>query len=327
MVENLAGQSPQIESIRHRPSRIANKLLRCKHWKEVAGFYEEELGDISPKTLFQRDYRELSADEKDKLKHAVRDKFAQLIKDSIISPEAFTQSCTRISPISHWISLEEEFQRMQEPFFELTLSRYLPKNTLETDSPPAVLSLACGVDAEARAIHRHFSSESEKSGVHIGIDRNNSNIESARRLYRENPGYVFIEGDLDSKDVRNQVEEIRSEFDIVMMRHFPVLPEEDLWERTLKDYARFLRPGGFLVMTLYYPEEFETVSRVGIPSDYNVEVAERNKARSFNKRLFNQVIMQSVFGALADELRQERYADVVENVFRQDQFVVLATKK
>ncbi len=331
MVEILAGHGRQSESIRQRPNRIANRFLRCNYWTDVAAFYAEELGDISPNSLFQRKFSELSAVEKSQLRQEVRDRFAQLVTNGIISPEALTRSCTRIPPVSHWVSPEEESQRMEEPFFALTLKRYIPKDSVMADGAPVVLSLACGVDAEARAIHRHFAPEGEKNSVHVGIDRNNSNIESARRLYKENPGYTFIEGDLDSEEVRRQLEDVHPEFDVIMMRHFPVLPEGELWRRTLKKYARFLKSEGLLVMTLYYPEEFEIVSQNGLPDEYTVEVAERNRARSFNKRLFNQVMIHEAFGALAsalsDQPQQEQYADVVENVFQQDQFIILAKKK
>lgn len=337
MVESLTGRGPAQETIRNRPRRIANKFARCAYLADVAIFYADELG-VPPSTFWRESLEKLTPEVRTSLVRTTTKRFAQLIRDGVIYPEALTRSCTKVPPIGKYnhrtdepVSVQEEFQLMEEPFFSITLNRYIPRSSFKFEDLPAVLSLACGEDTEARAIHGYFNPDSATSGVHVGIDRNGSSIEDARWLYRNNPNCHFIAGDLDSEQVRRQTEAVHPNFDMVVMRHFPVLPEGELWQRTLDGYAKFLRPGGLLMMTLYYPQEFEIVQEQGFPESYQVEVSERNKARSFNKRLFNQAMMHGAFGAMgvafSDEPPQEQFTDVVENVFRQDQFIVLATKK
>lgn len=330
MVEAIENRGCMPESIRQRPMRIANRLLQCDYWPSVALFYADELKDVSPATLFDKKFSELTPEEKAKLRLAARDKFSQLIRAGDIDPEAFKHSCSMVPPVSSRMSMQEEFHEIEKPFFPIVLNRYIPQTTFRAEGTPSVLSLACGQDREADAIHDYFSSE-PIDGIHVGIDMNDDSIRDAQVLYRDKPNYRFIVGNLDSEEVKSQIEQVQPKFDIVVMRHFPVLPGGDLWQRTLKDYARFLRQGGLLMMTLYYPEEFETLIDRGFSDCYQVEVSERNKARAFNKRLLNKVRNEMLLGAMtmvfSSNSTKPQFDDVLDNVYRQDQFVLLAAKK
>lgn len=336
MVENPAGRDPSQESIRRRPRRIANRFARSPYYSDIGLFYSDELG-VDPSTFSLQRLKKLSPEQRLQLVQTTARKFADLIREGRISPDAFIRSCSKLPPIGKFdrktdepISGLQEFQRMEEPFFVPTLDQYVPKDYF-SGAVPSVLSLACGLDTEAAAIHRHFSPDEDKAGVHVGIDLDDKNIKDAKKLYKGNPDYAFLHGDLDSGLVREELGQIQPEFDMVVMRHFPVLPAGDLWQRTLTNYRSFIRQGGLVLMTLYYPEEFDIVRNAGFGEGYNIEVAERNRARTFNKRQFNRAMIYSTFetmaAAFSDMEPTNQFADVVDNTFRQDQFVVIATKK
>lgn len=337
MVESLAGRDPSQESIRRRPRRIANRFARCPYQADVAIFYSDELG-VSPSTFWPASLKKLTPEARTQLLKSTTERFAELIREGTIDPEAFIRSCSKLPPIGKFdrktdepISGLQELQRMEEPFFVPTLDQYVPKDYF-SGAVPSVLSLACGLDTEAAAIHRHFSPDGDQAGVHVGIDIDDKNIKDAKKLCGKNPAYTFLQGDLDSGLIREELGQIQPEFDMVIARHFPVLPAGDLWQRTLMNYRAFISKGGLVLMTLYYPEEFEIVKNAGFPEGYNIEVAERNRARTFNKRLFNRTMVYEAFSTMAAafsdiELPQPQFEDSVENIFRQDQFVVLATKR
>lgn len=209
------------------------------------------------------------------------------------------------------------------------LRKYLPQTDFQTTEPLSVLSLACGDDHEASTIEHYFNPASNQA-YHVGIDRDQESILTARGLYLKHPNYHFIRGDLAKRSTLKQLEKFATQYDLLIMRHAPIMPEGDLWQRVLLNYSQYLRPGGLLLITTYYKEELETLQREGLPSCYQIMVSERNRARVFNRRLHRMatremmgILMASVLSGKEPDLK---FKDSLGNIMRRDQYLVLATK-
>lgn len=312
MIERLSGREiGKRQETKYRPVRVANKFASCPFSAHVVTFYQDELG----------------ADSKELTLESSWERFIELMKSGQIYPEALYLSCTSGPFVGNRIAEPERFQKLEEPYFDLILKKYVPQAGFKPQGPVSVLSLACGVEAEAGAINKFFSGSEDENvrAIHVGIDSNKAAIEDARFLYKGKPGFTFINGDLRDIQTKKQLENIATEFDMIIMRHAPIAPAGDLWMQAVSDYSKYLKKDGLLMMTFYHGFEFEEVRKVGLPDCYKIQICERNKARAFNRAIYGRVMMMLVFSSLGGE--ESLNAEPVENVMNMDQYIIMAIKK
>jgi SAM-dependent methyltransferase len=318
---------------RTRPVRVVNELYRQGAHVNVAKFYTDELCEVGFDTdrVDRETFDKLTPEERKQTASDLYEGLKKLARSGNIVTEAMFLSSRMWPRQQRSETARNYFARLDKPHFDLLLREYFSPYLHQEQQFSSVLSLGCGLDLEAQTIRQYLAPVGVQP-IHLGIDFDSAKIQDASKLNPSEANYHYIEGDANSQDTRDKLLSLVGvdyQFDLMVARHFPVWKHGDLWKRTLEGYAPYLKIGGLLLMTLYYDPEFEEVTSQGIPTVYQVATCERNKTRSFNRR----VDIETIFGGFAgvlDSSNQSPYDNDpyqlwLNNMCR-DKFVILAQK-
>jgi SAM-dependent methyltransferase len=119
------------------------------------------------------------------------------------------------------------------------------------DLPPRLLNVGCGVFPSARLVRDVLP-----AWALYGLDLDGTAL---RRARRDTPSLRLVQAD--AKDLPGL---LRARFGLVVVRH-PDVHRRPAWCRIVPRLPALLAPGGLLLITLYAPEEVDTVRALNLP--------------------------------------------------------------
>jgi trans-aconitate methyltransferase len=117
--------------------------------------------------------------------------------------------------------------------------------------PPRLVNVGCGMYPSARLVQ-----DALPAWALYGLDLNG---DALRRARRDAPSLRLIQAD--AKDLPGL---LRARFGLVLVRH-PDVYRRAAWCRIIPRLPALLAPEGFLLITLYAPEEVETMRALDLP--------------------------------------------------------------
>ena len=138
------------------------------------------------------------------------------------------------------------------------LETYVPMTGYNVPKNPRILNLGCGLCREAIVLSSYFGGElygfDSKDVFVVGIDRNEKNIEDAKKehshmdcregkiKYLPKENYQFICGD--AVKLRDLVD---GKFDIVVARHPNILDQRDIWTKIFEEANMMTKDDGIFI--------------------------------------------------------------------------------
>jgi SAM-dependent methyltransferase len=116
---------------------------------------------------------------------------------------------------------------------------------------PRLLNVGCGAYPSARMLRNALS-----AWALYGVDLDG---DALRRARRDTPSLRLVQSD--AKDLPGLA---RARFGLVLVRH-PDVHRRAAWCRIIPQLPALLAPGGSLLITLYAPEEVETMRALDLP--------------------------------------------------------------
>ncbi len=117
--------------------------------------------------------------------------------------------------------------------------------------PPRLLNVGCGEWEEAATLRQMLP-----GWTFYGIDLDSAAL---RRALQSDPRLRLVQG-----DAIHIPGLLRASFGLILVRH-PDLFRRTAWRRILPALPHQLAPGGYLLITLYAPEEAEHIRAVPLP--------------------------------------------------------------
>jgi len=123
------------------------------------------------------------------------------------------------------------------------------------DLPPLLLDVGCGVYAASVTMRTALP------GWELyGIDLDSNALRRARHL---DPELRLVRA-----DARSLPGLLHTHFGLILVRHPDLYLHPTPWQQILMTLPHLLAPAGFLIITLYAPEEIEMIERLGLPPRY-----------------------------------------------------------
>jgi SAM-dependent methyltransferase len=119
------------------------------------------------------------------------------------------------------------------------------------DLPPRLINVGCGVYQSARPVRDALS-----TWALYGLDLDG---DALRRARRDTPSLRLVQAN--AKDLPGL---LQARFGLVLVRH-PDVHRRAAWCRIIPRLPALLAPGGFLLITLYAPEEVDAVRALDLP--------------------------------------------------------------
>lgn len=167
-----------------------------------------------------------------------------------------------------------------------TLVSYVPRSGFR---PPrngklTVLDLGCGTANYAVVLKSYFEGnkryldDSGRKVRYIGVDIEPKFLNVAREIFRNDPGYHFIQGDARYLD---RYPGIPGKVEVVILRHpgpfLPFLEGSEVWPEIFEAAVNKVKKNGFLLFTCYAESEKEELLKIlGRLPRYQVVLAEKN---------------------------------------------------
>jgi trans-aconitate methyltransferase len=124
--------------------------------------------------------------------------------------------------------------------------------------PPFLLDVGCGDDASNLTIRTALP-----AWTLYGIDLDHAALLRARQ---QKPAPHLIQA-----DARHLPGLLHSSFGLILVRHPDLFRHRAAWSQIIPTLPASLAPGGFLVITLYAPEEVEFIRTLPLPPAYQLD--------------------------------------------------------
>jgi SAM-dependent methyltransferase len=167
-----------------------------------------------------------------------------------------------------------------------TLVHYAPKSGFRPprDKKITVLDLGCGTANYAIVLksyfegNRRYLDDSGEKVRYIGVDIEPKLLNVAREIFRDSPGYRFIEGDARYLD---RYPEIPPKVEVVILRHpGPFLPDlegADVWPEIFQAAIGRVKKNGFILFTHYAEAEKDELLKIlAKMPQYKIVLVEKN---------------------------------------------------
>lgn len=126
------------------------------------------------------------------------------------------------------------------------------------DLPPLLLNVGCGDFSSNLTIRTALP-----GWTLYGIDLDHAALVRARQ---QNPAPQVIQA-----DATNLPGLLHATFGLILVRHPDLFRHRAAWSRIIPALPVSLAPGGFLVITLYAPEEVELIRTLRLPPAYPLD--------------------------------------------------------